>query len=492
MRIKNCLLISLILLAIIAVGAVGAADIESDDAAIADSGIDEISTADADVVVNDVESPALESSSDADVIAAGDTADVVEAADNVDVVEAADNNDVIEASASKEILDNGGYFDGNNYYVYIRTSYYDMDVNYDDYQVGEVEDEGYVNGVVAFYVDNSQVYSKAYSLAEGKKNVYIYINDLVLPGSITAGLHSVKITYFKAGAPSISQTATVNFYPIVNNLKYMSVGEPNAFRIWAGPGINGAASIYLYDNFISEYRPAGTVNIVNGNAYFPFSASYATTLDYKIGYTINGRMFSEYRVIYVKANSPGYSASVTPSIYVGSTATVTFSGAKTNGDISIYVDGKQVKKSTYFGGTYTDILAGLAVGTHQVTVQYSRGDDFFSQTFNVNVMKKPKKKVSKKTTIKLTAAKTVSKKAKKYVMKAKLRVKGKIGKKKTVTFTFKGKKFKAKTNKKGIAKVTIKKKVLKKLLKKVKAGKKIKVTVKYGKKTAKKTVKVKK
>ena len=57
-----------------------------------------------------------------------------------------------------------------------------------------------------------------------------------------------------------------------------------------------------------------------------------------------------------------------------------------------------------------------------------------------------------------------------------------------VTFTFNGKKYKAKTNKKGVAKVTIKKKVLKKL----KVGKKIKYSVTYGKKTVTKSVKVKK
>jgi len=82
----------------------------------------------------------------------------------------------------------------------------------------------------------------------------------------------------------------------------------------------------------------------------------------------------------------------------------------------------------------------------------------------------------------------VKKSAKKLVLTAKL-TKGKTlinGKK--VTFKFNGKTYKAKTNKKGIAKVTIKKSVLKKL----KVGKKVSYQAKYSKLSVKKTAKVKK
>ena len=79
---------------------------------------------------------------------------------------------------------------------------------------------------------------------------------------------------------------------------------------------------------------------------------------------------------------------------------------------------------------------------------------------------------------------SVKKSAKKLVLKATL----KNLKSKKVVFKFNGKKYTAKTNKKGIAKVTIDKSVLSKL----KVGKKVKYQATYLKDTVKKSVKVKK
>ena len=103
-------------------------------------------------------------------------------------------------------------------------------------------------------------------------------------------------------------------------------------------------------------------------------------------------------------------------------------------------------------------------------------------------------KVSNKLKVKQTlklVKKTVKikKSAKKIVLKAKLKwSSGKPIKGKKITFTFKGKKYTAKTNKKGIAKVKVKKKVVKKL----KKGKKYKYTAKYLTNKVKGKVKVKK
>ena len=83
---------------------------------------------------------------------------------------------------------------------------------------------------------------------------------------------------------------------------------------------------------------------------------------------------------------------------------------------------------------------------------------------------------------------SVKKYAKNFKLKASLKINGKAAKKKPIRFTFLKKTYKAKTNKKGMATVTLKKAVIKML----KRGKTYKVKVAYGKNYVKTTVKVKK
>ena len=98
------------------------------------------------------------------------------------------------------------------------------------------------------------------------------------------------------------------------------------------------------------------------------------------------------------------------------------------------------------------------------------------------------KKLTVKHVLKLQKVK-VKRSAKKLVIKATLaKVNGKYLKGKKITLKFKNKKYTAKTNKKGVAKFTIKSKVLKKL----KKGKKVTYKATYLKDTVKYTVKVKK
>jgi len=107
------------------------------------------------------------------------------------------------------------------------------------------------------------------------------------------------------------------------------------------------------------------------------------------------------------------------------------------------------------------------------------------KTFKTN-----KNKIVVKQTLKLVKKTVKVKKGKKIVLKAKLKwSSGKAIKGKKIVFKFKGKKYSAKTNKKGIAKVTIKKKSV---LKKLKKGKKYKFTAAYKTNKVKGKVKIKK
>ena len=123
-----------------------------------------------------------------------------------------------------------------------------------------------------------------------------------------------------------------------------------------------------------------------------------------------------------------------------------------------------------------------------ITVKFTK--NYLPKTYTVKAEYKGIK-VSNKIKVKkvLTLKKVkVKRSAKKLVLKATLKEGKKALKGKKVVFKFKGKKYTAKTNKKGLAKVTIKKKVLKKL----KKGKKVKYQVTYLKHTVKRTAKVKK
>ena len=123
-----------------------------------------------------------------------------------------------------------------------------------------------------------------------------------------------------------------------------------------------------------------------------------------------------------------------------------------------------------------------------ITVKFTK--TYLPKTYTVKAEYKGitvSNKIKVKKVLTLKKAK-VKKSAKKLVLKATLKEGKKALKGKKVVFKFKGKKYKAKTNKKGIAKVTIKKSILKKL----KVGKKVKYQVTYLKHTVKRTVKVKK
>ena len=169
-----------------------------------------------------------------------------------------------------------------------------------------------------------------------------------------------------------------------------------------------------------------------------------------------------------------------------------------------YENGKWVSNLTYYtnsitGSTFANNVAGERGGaiygfraSDSDTVHCAKA---VKCTFSDN--KAPKGKdiyggtakncVYKNTKITLKTV-TVKKSAKKLTLQATLKKGSSPLKSKSVTFKFNGKTYKAKTNSKGIAKVTIKQNILKKL----KVGKTVTYMAKYSSFTAKKTAKVKK
>ncbi len=158
---------------------------------------------------------------------------------------------------------------------------------------------------------------------------------------------------------------------------------------------------------------------------------------------------------------------------------------------TLKINGKAVKGKTikfkFKGKTYKAKTNAKGIAT--VTIKQKVIKKLTKKSYAVKVTYL---KDTVKTTVKvkqvLKAYKaTVKKTAKSLRLKASLKINGKAAKKKLIKFTFRGKTYKAKTNKKGIAKATIKKSVIKKL----KKGKTYKVKVAYKKDYVKTTVKVK-
>ena len=192
----------------------------------------------------------------------------------------------------------------------------------------------------------------------------------------------------------------------------------------------------------------------------------------------------------VKPIDPNLTISVA-NIEEGNPAVVTITtNATFSGNVTVTIANKNYTVSVV-NGKGTINVANLAEGPYTATAIFAAQGIFLASAKNTTftVTKKPVTPAKKADKIKLTLKKVkVKKSAKKLVLRATLKINGKAVKGKKITFKFKGKKYKAKTNKKGVAKVTIKKKVLKKL----KVGKKVKYQATYGKVTKKYTVKVKK
>jgi hypothetical protein len=150
-----------------------------------------------------------------------------------------------------------------------------------------------------------------------------------------------------------------------------------------------------------------------------------------------------------------------------------FNGDAVNGVVVIKVDGKSYNAKIGKDG-WASFKINLKPKTYTLTAQFA------------NV------KVSNKIVVKsILNSKNVNikKSAKKLVLKASLsKINGKYLKGKKIFFKFNGKKYSAKTNKKGVAKVTLKKKIIKKL----KVNKKYIVKITYLDDSISKMVKIKK
>lgn len=230
---------------------------------------------------------------------------------------------------------------------------------------------------------------------------------------------------------------------------------------------------YSGDTKYSSFTNNGSLK-VNKTSVNPIENQTNSTVnpaDNKTGNTENNTSHENTTVV---DNSKIVASNVKVTYAAGSYYTITVYG--TNGELA---DGETVKVT---GKISKSLITTNGVAKFKVTQ--------VPGTYKI-IISALGKSVTKTIAVKhLVTLKTVTvkKSAKKLVLQATLgKINGKYLKNKKITFKFNGKKYTAKTNSKGVAKVTIKSSVLKKL----KVGKKVTYQATYSKDTVKKTVKVK-
>ena len=277
----------------------------------------------------------------------------------------------------------------------------------------------------------------------------------------------------------------VDYKLIVPEKAYL--GENAIFKATLPQTVTGTVYVYEDDDLIAS------ANVINGLATITLRNLPLGSHDLFFQLESDDYDFEESALIVVEPKK----YTIKPTAYIGTDNFLSVT-LPANAKGTLYVDVKNLKtgkittiESDYRNGKAVMPASKLAEGSYAITDFYmddaKYGEFYYSElpSFTEDV---PIAKISiayPKLTLKTVKVKKSS--TKPLTITASLgKVDGKYLKGKTLAFKFNGKTYKAKTNAKGVAKVTIKTSVLKKL----KVGKKITYQVTYVKKTVKKTLKV--
>lgn len=323
-----------------------------------------------------------------------------------------------------------------------------------------------VKGTVKFYIDGKLMETK-------KASEYLWYRT----DDISFGDHTFRVVYDGGNYPKIDMSKKIRF-------SYKIYPLNKAF-------IFGVDFIYGNTNMMPFHVPdgiPGTFTVTLDGKKYTAKCEYITYIDIskvkagnytmKIDYPGSGKFYKlsmthdieiEPQILQIKASNA--------NVYYNTGSYYKVQILDMNGKPLVkqkvdFMFEKFNKATKTDSKGYASIPLKYNPGTYEVSISSDR----MSST----------KKITIKHVVTLKSV-TVKRSAKKLTLQATLK-NPKVMKNKQVTFKFNGKTYKAKTNSKGIAKVTINKSVLSKL----KVGKKITYQATYLKDTVKKTAKVKK
>ena len=332
------------------------------------------------------------------------------------------------------------------------------------------------------FADGSKVSLTLPKNATGNLNVYI--NDVLYKSvKLNSGKASIKLDNLNPGEYVLKVNYTGKDYDV----------ELSEHTIYADPEVNIAYNPTVGENaYVTLKVPAGckgkavfrvdgkkyTVNIVNGVARFNLKSLAEGYYEFEVDYIGADGYSSSGFCVDVDIYAPKVKIASAKLYTNGGTVKISVKNHRGKAMKSVYVtvkiNGKTYKvKSNSKGIATLKFKAKLKHKTYKIRTTF-RGAS-------------ASKSLKAKHVIFLKSFK-VKKSARKLVLKATLKQAKTPIKYKKVTFTFDGKKYTAKTNKKGIAKITVKKSLLKHL----KTGKKVTCKAAYLKDTVSKTVRVKK
>lgn len=406
------------------------------------------------------------------------------------------NSDIINGRATITIpeLSAGRYdfiltYDGEDIYEPTSNGY--VYINHKESQVRIVASDcswGEIISITPSLPNDATGYCEIYQ--DDKYLTKLNVGETYNLSGLNVGKYTIKVIY--AGddyysSSEYSKSVKVNkIYPKLSLSPINLINNNIVLNVTINNGATGTIKIKINGATYTE-------TIYNNKATFYFNnLEIDNEYQYGIQYSGDSHFASTEYVSTLRTSLMSIQGSVViPALNNGVGTIKLPSDAK--GSITVEIIDKTYKFNIVNGIVNIEI-PNLDNGRYSYSVTYS-GDSKYSSFRETGILTVNKQNtptnpsVSKiaKTTIALKTVK-VKKSAKKLVLQATLKQGKKALSGKKITFKFNGKTYKAKTNKKGIAKVTIKKNILKKL----KIGKKVKYQASYGKIIAKKTAKVKK